>query len=537
MKSSENIGCACTSCQCRLGRGSRTALVWVSSSFERAEWTFADLATRSGRLANALKNLGYKSGDILAVFLPRLPETYLSILAALRLELVTAPLFSSFGEEALRDRLDGLGARGIITRRSLLHRLRQALPRLAEPLDILTIDEPAPDEAPGVLALPTLLAEASPDFVDPATSPSVPSVLHFTSGSTGKPKGVLHRHGAAETIRRTAASVLGLEEGDVFWCTADPGWVTGTSYGIFGPWSLGVTQLQYGGGFNASAWLRLLSEETVTVWYTAPTALRLLMREDPVLFREFPTPRLKRICSVGEPLNPEVIRWARAQFGVEVYDTWFQTETGAIMVANRAPLPVKPGSMGTPVPGMEVAVLDQSGHPQPAGVVGELALKAGFPSLFIEYVHQPEATRAKFAGPWYRSGDQVRMDPDGYFHFVGRADDVINTAGHLVGPFEVESALLELPEVAECAATAVADPVLFEKVAVFIRLAPGAEPSEDLALRVRIHVSSKVSSIAAPGEVRFVDHIPKNRSGKILRRALRAALEGADPGDLSTMEE
>ena len=511
--------------------------MWVSSSFERTRLTFADLATQSGRLANALQRLGYKSGDILAVFLPRLPETYLSILAALRLELVAAPLFSSFGEEALRDRLDGLGAKGIITRRSLLHRLRKVLPRLAAPLDVLTVDEPAPDEAFRVRALPPLLKTAPPDFDDPATPPSAPSVLHFTSGSTGKPKGVLHCHGAGQTIRGTAVSVLGLEEEDVFWCTADPGWVTGTSYGIFGPWGLGVTQLHYGGGFNPSVWLRLLAEEAVTVWYTAPTALRLLMREDPSLFRDFPAPRLKRIYSIGEPLNPEVIRWARAQFGVEVYDTWFQTETGAIMVANRPPLPVRPGSMGTPVPGVEAAVLDRSGHPRPAGEIGELALQAGFPSLFAEYIHQPEATRAKFSGPWYRSGDQVRLDRDGYFHFIGRADDVINTAGHLVGPFEVESALLELPEVAECAATAVADPVLFEKVAVFIRLAPGWKPSEDLALRVRIHISSKVSSLAAPGEIHFVDRIPKNRSGKIMRRTLRATLEGTDPGDLSTMED
>jgi acetyl-CoA synthetase len=331
--------------------------------------------------------------------------------------------------------------------------------------------------------------------------------------------------------------VLNVGPDDRYWCTADPGWVTGVSYGIIGPWSQGVTQVHYGGGYDAAGWMDLLVQEKIDVWYTAPTALRMLMQEDEAIFSREKLAGLRHIFSVGEPLNPAVIEWGRRVLGHDIYDTWFQTETGAIMISNRPGLDVRLGSMGRPVDGIVAAVLDAGGRPVPDGAQGRLCLKAGWPSMFVAYRNRPDVYADKFQGEFYDSGDMAYRDEDGYFWFVGRGDDVINTAGHLVSPFEVESALLEVEEVGEAGVIGAPDELLWEKVVAFVRLKPGVVWDRDLELKLRLHVSNRVSSLAAPRELRVLDSIPKNKSGKIMRRVLKAWYTGQEAGDLSTLED
>ena len=313
--------------------------------------------------------------------------------------------------------------------------------------------------------------------------------------------------------------------------------MTGVSYGIVGPLSRGVTQIQFAGNYQAETWFGILQDEKVNIWYTAPTALRMLMKEEESLFRRFDLRHLRHIFSVGEPLNPAVIEWARRVLNKEIYDTWFQTETGAIMIANRPGLPVKPGAMGRPYDQVEAAILDEKGAPLPPLEQGRLCLKPGWPSMFVAYINKESQYASRFKDGHYDTGDLAYRDGDGYFWFVGRGDDVINTAGHLVGPFEVESALLEIDEVAEAGVIAAPDELLFEKVVAFVRLQPNVEWSRELELKLRLHVSNRVSSVATPQEFRVTDAIPKNKSGKIMRRVLKARYTGGDAGDLSTMED
>jgi acetyl-CoA synthetase len=334
----------------------------------------------------------------------------------------------------------------------------------------------------------------------------------------------------------TGREVLQLHPEQIYWCTADPGWVTGTSYGLLSPWSLGVTQIHYGGGFDARKWFEILEQEYVSIWYTAPTALRMLMREEEQLFAQFDLSRLQHIFSVGEPLNPEAFWWGQKVLRKTIYDTWFQTETGAIMITNRPGLPVFPGSMGKPITGIQAAILDEAGQVLPDEAQGHLCLKPGWDSMFITYFNRAADYANKFGQGWYWTGDLARRDKAGFFWFLGRSDDVINTAGHLVSPFEVESALLELPEVAESAAIAAPDELLFEKVVAFVVLHKGFEWSKDLELKIRLHVSNKVSTTATPQDLVVVNEIPKNKSGKIMRRVLRANYLGLEAGDISTLD-
>jgi acetyl-CoA synthetase len=530
-----NLGFACSDLQVRLGRGSTVAMRWLGLDVERNEITYAQLASESSRFASLLVGLGVVPGDRVFIMLPKLPEVYFALLGGLKARAVMGPLFANFGNEALLDRLSDSRACVLFTKRSLLKKVQRIRDRLPELRHILVLD--ADDHvAPDIHSYSRLMREASSDFQVAPTTPDTPSILHYTSGSTGKPKGVLHVHGALSTIVDTTREILGLGPGDVFWCTADPGWVTGTSYGMIGPWAVGATQMQYGGAFDAGAWMTLLEREKVNVWYTAPTALRMLMREEASLYAGRKLEALRCVSSVGEPLNPEITHWARRTLGKEIHDTWFQTETGAIMIANRPGLPVRPGSMGKPVSGVQAAILDEAGHVLPPGQQGRLCLRRGWASMFDQYLNRPEVTASRFAGDYYDSGDMAVRDVDGYFWFVGRSDDVINTSGHLVGPFEIESVLLEMPEIAEAAATSAPDPIRFEKVVVFVCLRKDIEPSRELESRIRLHVANRVSSYACPQNVVFVPGIPKNRSGKIMRRVLRARFLGQDEGDLSSME-
>lgn len=536
MNPESNIGWACTGQQCALGRGDKTAFRFLSPDTLRREVTFSELHAASNRAANALLALRLAPGDTFFTFLPKSPDQFFAFLGALKARIQVGTLFSNFGGDALADRIRDAAGIAVLTRKSLLRKLLSVRDRIPT-LQAILVTDIEEDQGPDVLSWPRLLAAASSEFETGPTDPETPSVLHYTSGSTGRPKGVVHVHGSLASQRATSERVLGLQSDDVYWCTADQGWVTGTSYGIIGPWSLGITQVHYGGPYDPGAWLDLLQEEKVSVWYTAPTALRMLCREPKARFADVDLSRLRAIFSVGEPLNPEIILWGREVLGKEIHDTWFQTETGAIMIANRPGLAVRPGSMGTPVEGVEAAVLDDHGDALPAHQRGNLCIRRPWPSMFRGYRNAEADYRKKFLGDFYMTGDTAFRDDDGYYWFTGRSDDVINTAGHLVSPFEVESALLEIGEVAESAVASLPDPILYEKVVAFVRLVPGVQLTRSLELKLRMHVSNRVSSVATPQDVVAVESIPKNRAGKILRRVLRARFLGIDPGDTSTLED
>ena len=531
-----NIGHICSRQQVERGLGGETAFRWISAKHERAEYSFADLDRESSKFANVLKGLGFAPGEILFTFLPKTPEQFFVFLGTLKLQVICGTLFSNFGDDALLDRLGDARAKGVVTRKSLLKKLlrvRDRLPALRYVI-VIDIDE---HQSADILSYAKLMGQASSDFVALLTPPDTPSVLHYTSGSTGKPKGVLHAHRAVLHLTQTSREVFNLLDSDLFWCTADQGWVTGTSYGIIGPWSLGVTQLHYGGAYDARVWFDLIQNEGVTVWYSAPTALRMLMREPAELFRGYDLKALRHIFSVGEPLNPEVITWGRSVLRHDIYDTWFQTETGGIMIANRPGLAIRPGSMGTPVAGAEPAILADDGTPLGPDQQGSLCLKRGWPAMFSTFLNNPSAYASKFRGDWYATGDTAIRDADGYYWFKGRSDDVINTSGHLISPFEVESALLEVEEVAESGVIGAPDELLYEKIVAFVCLHKQFTWSRELEVKIRVHVGNRASSLATPQEIIVVSSIPKTRSGKIMRRVLKARYLGQDAGDLSTMEE
>lgn len=531
-----NIGHICTRLQCEIGNADKISMRWITPDMQHVDYSFNDLEDQSNKCANVLQSLSLSKGDIMFTLLPKIPEQFFVLLGALKLQLIVSPLFANFGEEAILDRMGDACAKVLVTKKSFLRKIEKIKNHLFHLKYVIVVDSES-DLPSDVLSYPALIKNAKSVFETPLTGKDTPSLLHYTSGSTGKPKGVLHVHGGIITINQTTKEILGLKENDKYWCTADQGWVTGTSYGMIGPWSLGITQIHFSGQYSPGIWFTILEKEKINVWYTAPTALRMLMKEDSALFKKFNLKELRHICSVGEPLNPEVINWSRKILAKETYDTWFMTETGAIMIANRLGIDVKPGSMGKPIEGMEVAILTDKGELAQSNQRGILCLKAGWESMFVTYLNNEEAYKQKFKDGYYYSGDVAFMDKEGYYWFAGRKDDVINTAGHLVGPFEVESALLEIEEVEEVAVIGASDEILYEKIVAFIKLKSGNIYNKELELKIQVHIANKVSTIAVPQDIVVVEGIPKTRSGKIMRRVLKAQYLGQDAGDLSTMEE
>lgn len=532
-----NIAYACLTQHCTPEKAQRTAYHWVSGSLEAQKYSFAEVEQESNRIANILKQLGVAAGDTVSIFLPRQPELIAAFFAILKNQAVSCILFSTFGENALSDRLEDNRSKVVITKKSLLRKITNIQPQLSSLKTILVTDI-ADHISSTVLSLPRLLASASAEFAYlPRLAAETPAFLQYTSGSTGKPKGVVHVHGALAAMTQSFAEVMEIAPGEFYWCTADPAWITGLVYGIIAPFYALTDQLQYGGTYHAERWLELLQNLKVNVWYTAPTALRMLMQEEETALKQFDYSALARIYCVGEPLNPEIYFWGQRIFGREIWDTFFQSETGSMMVTNRRGIPVRPGSMGKPLSYIQAAILDKNGQPVPNGNQGLLCFRADWPSMFRNYLNKQALYQEKFVGEFYVTGDLAWQDEDGYFWYVGRADDVINTAGHLVGPFEVESALLEVDEIADVAVIGVPDSILHEKIIAFVCLRKDLVWTRELELKCRVNVSNRVSSVAIPQAFQLVDKIPKNKSGKILRRVLKAWYEGTDPGDLSTMED
>jgi acetyl-CoA synthetase len=492
----------------------------------------------ANKAANGLRALGVEKGDRVFVFLERIPECYFTVFGALKLGAVIGPLFSAFGPDAVKDRLADSEAKVLVTSPELWAKvkdIRAGLPALETVVLVTRRAQAEPEK--GVVLWDEAIAGRSGEFETVRTDSEDYSVMHYTSGTTGKPKGAVHVHNAIIGQYATGKYVLDIHDDDVYWCTADPGWVTGTSYGMFAPWSNGATSLVYEGGFSAGHWYGLIQKYKVTVWYSAPTAIRMLMKAGDEVPARYDLSSLRYTMSVGEPLNPEAVVWSDKVLGLPFHDNWWQTETGAIMVANYPIMEIRAGSMGRPFPGIEPAIIDEDGNELPPGEEGNLAVRPGWPSMFRTYWRREEMYNSKFINGWYITGDRARTDADGYFWFVGRADDVINTAGHLVGPFEVESALIEHPAVAEAGVIGKPDPVAMEVVKAFVALKDGYEPTDKLRRELLQFSRKKLGAGVAPREIEFIASLPKTRSGKIMRRLLKARELGLPEGDTSTLED
>jgi acetyl-CoA synthetase len=521
----------------------RVAFRFIARDGRKRDVSYAELSALSNRFANALRGLGVGKGERVFLLASRIPQLYIAALGALKNGSVVAPLFSAFGPDPIRTRLALGDARVLVTTESLYRRkvagIAGELPRLAHIL--LVGDDGAPTDVPGTHDLAALMREAGDRFDVERTSANDMALLHFTSGTTGTPKGAIHVHGAAIAHYATGRYALDLHADDVFWCTADPGWVTGTSYGLIAPLLHGVTSIVDEADFDAERWYRLLDEQRVSVWYTAPTAVRMLMKGGAALAQAHRLPALRFIASVGEPLNPEAVWWGEEAFGLPIHDNWWQTETGGIMIANTPAMDIKPGSMGKPLPGIDafVVVRKDDGSCEridAPDVQGELALRTGWPSMFRGYLNQDQRYRKCFCGDLYLTGDLVSRDADGYYWFVGRADDVIKSAGHLIGPFEVESALMEHPAVAEAGVIGKPDPVVGETVKAFVSLKAGYVAGEALRMELLGHARKRLGAAVAPKEIAFLSTLPRTRSGKIMRRLLKAREMGLPEGDTSTLE-
>jgi acetyl-CoA synthetase len=524
------------------GAGDHVALRWLGRSGERRDITYLELSRSASRFASVLDHLGVRPGDRVFSLAGRVPELYVAALGTLKLGAVFCPLFAAFGPEPIQARLAIGEGRVLVTTAALYARkiagIRASLPALEH---VILIDDGTTEPAPGTRVWKRLMAEGDESFPTAHTRPDTPALLHFTSGTTGRPKGALHVHEAVVAHHATGRIALDLHPGDIFWCTADPGWVTGTSYGIIAPLTHGITSVVDEGDLDAARWYGILEHERVTVWYTAPTAVRMLMRAGSEPRAGHDLSALRFVASVGEPLNPECVRWGVDVLGLPIHDNWWQTETGGILIANLASQDIKPGSMGRPLPGIEAAVVRRASDREVEvldrpGEEGELAIRAGWPSMFRGYVHEDERYRKCFVGSWYLTGDQVRRDADGYYWFVARGDDVIKSAGHLIGPFEVESALLEHPAVAEAAAIGRPDPIVGEIVKAFVSLRPGHTADDTLRLDLIAWARRRLGPAVAPREIAFLDVLPHTRSGKLMRRLLRARDLGLPEGDTSTIE-
>jgi acetyl-CoA synthetase len=517
-------------------RAQHVAIRWLAAGGGQRDITFAELSQLSNRFANVFRELGVARGDAIFVLCGRIPELYGAVLGGLKAGAAVSPLFSAFGPEPLKTRINLGRGKVLVTTDGLFQRkVAKVAAEMPSLRHVLRVDS---DDAR------RMLDAASERFEVERTAAEDTSFLHFTSGTTGMPKGAIHVHGAVVAHYATGKVALDLHPEDIFWCTADPGWITGTSYGIVAPLVHGVTSIVDEAEFDAERWYRILESQRVSIWYTAPTAIRMLMKAGIELPKKYRFERLRLIASVGEPLNPEAVWWGKETLGLPIHDNWWQTETGGIMIANTPAMDIKPGSMGKPLPGVEAAIVEPVKDEARRELVlqdkpdveGELALRAGWPSMFRGYLGQEERYRKCFADGWYLTGDLAKRDADGYYWFVGRADDVIKSAGHLIGPFEVESALMEHPAVAEAGVIGKPDPVVGEMVKAFVSLKREYQESESLRRELLAHARKRLGAAVAPKEIEFSGTLPRTRSGKIMRRLLKARELGLPEGDTSTLE-
>jgi acetyl-CoA synthetase len=525
----------------RLGRGDRLALRWIGRDEQVHDFTYAALGTAANRFANILAQRGVAKGDRVFSLLGRVPELYIAGLGTLKSGSVFSPLFSAFGPEPIKARMTIGDAKVLVTSEAFYRRKIEPWRWALTTLDHVFLTDCSSNPPAGTTDLALAMATSSDSYETVWTAPEDMALLHFTSGTTGRPKGAVHVHEAVVAHHITGSLALDLHPDDIFWCTADPGWVTGTSYGIISPLTNGATLIVDQAEFDAERWYRLLEDQKVTVWYTAPTAIRMLMKIGASITKRFDLSRLRLMASVGEPLNPEAVVWGIEAFGKPFHDNWWQTETGGIMISNFPSMDVKPGSMGRPLPGINAGVVERVEGGAVREVVepmkmGELALRPGWPSMMRAYLNEDERYRKCFVGDWYLTGDLAMRDDEGYYWFIGRADDVIKSAGHLIGPFEVESVLMEHPAVAEVAVIGIPETTAGEVVKAFVALKSGVQPSDALRKELLGHARARLGPVVAPKDIAFRQNLPKTRSGKIMRRLLKARELGQAEGDISTLE-
>lgn len=523
-------------------RKNKVALYWISENSETKEFTFAQLNDLSSQFANLLHDLDVEIGDRVFFFLSRIPELYYSFLGTLKRGAIAGTMFPAFGPQAIEDRLGNSDAKVLVTEPALFDRVAKVAPNLENLETILVTGDPLAVtklkiRGKKVLSFQTQIKDASNEYKTRMMDPEDPAFMLYTSGTTGKPKGVVHVHKSIIHEHLSAKYALDIQDKDVYWCTADPGWVTGIAYSILGSWSNGSSTVVHNARFDPATWYQVIQDYKVTVWYTAPTAIRMLMAAGDELVSKYNLSSLRHLASVGEPLNPEPIRWGLKVFGLPFHDNWWQTETGGILIANYPSMDIKAGSMGRPIPGIHPAIIDDKGHEVKDGEEGNLAIKPGWPSMMHSLWRRPDKYKSYFEHGWYISGDRAFKDKDGYFWFIGRADDVIKTSGERVGPFEVESTIIEFPGVIEAGVIGKPDPLRGEIIKAFVKLKDGVKPTEKLKEDIAEYVKKHLAAHAFPREVEFVDSLPKTRSGKIMRRLLKAKELGLPLGDTSTLEE
>ncbi|MBY6197326.1 acetate--CoA ligase [Vibrio hangzhouensis] len=535
-----NIGYQAVDRHVEAGFGDQIAIRWLGKSDQQVDISYLQLMETTNRFANLLLDLGVEKQDTVFALCQRVPNLYYAMLGTVKFGAVFSPLFSAFGPEPIHSRMEIGQGKVLVTSEALYRKKVQPWRDELTCLKWVLLYDVKHDLPEGCLDLDALLAQSDPNFTIEPTDPEQLALLHFTSGTTGKPKGAMHVHNAVLWHQLSGAYALDMQAGDIYWCTADPGWVTGTSYGIIAPLCNRLTLIIDQAEFDAQRWYQILSEQQVNIWYTAPTAIRMLMKVGEEQAQGYDLTALRFIASVGEPLNPEAVLWGQKCFGQAIHDNWWQSETGGILIANLATNAVRPGSMGKPLPGIEAAVFvgpeGDKTLSTTVGEVGELAIKKGWASMFRGYLNQEEKYQSCFVGDWYLTGDLAYQDEQGYFWFVGRANDVIKSSGHLIGPFEVESALMENPAVAEVGVVGLPDPVAGEIVKAFVVTKPGYEADETLLKTLLGHARKRLGPAVAPREIAFRENLPKTRSGKIMRRLLKARELGLPEGDTSTLE-
>lgn len=508
-------------------RKNKIALYWEGDNSEKSKYTFLEVEQISNQIAHYLKSLGIKKGDRIFIFLPRIPELYFSFIAILKLGAIAGTLFSAFGPQALADRLSQSQAKILITNSEMGKRVlpvKKDLPHLEK---IIYVDQDFHKN----------IAKFETTFKVLETHADDSAFMLYTSGTTGKPKGVVHAHKAIIYEYLTAKWVLDIQEDDVYWCTADPGWVTGIAYEILGSWANGASTIVYSGRFSPEKWYQIIQDYRVNIWYTAPTAIRMLAAQGLEVVKKYDLSSLRYLASVGEPLNPEPIYWGLKAFHLPFHDNYWQTETGGIVIANYPCLPIKPGSMGKPFPGIKARIVNDNGEELKENQIGNLALEPSWPSLMKEIWRRPQKYQSYFLKKYYITGDLAYYDKDGYFWFVGRTDDLIKTSGERVGPFEVESALIANPNVVEAGVIGKPDQLRGQIIKAFVVLKQEVKPSEKLKEELSAFVKKNLAGHAYPREIEFIDKLPKTRSGKIMRRILKAKELGLPIGDTSTLEE
>lgn len=517
----------------------KIALLFESLTGVKEKYSYLDFYRLTNKFANVLDNLNVKKGDRVFIFLPTIPERFVAFLGILKLGAIAGTMFSAFQEMALLDRLLDSGAKILITSSALFPRIEKIWKDLPSLEKVIIVERDSIDQPKGnnIYYYNHEMELASDEFEAVHLNPEEASYMLYTSGTTGKPKGVVHAHRDIVSAVATTKYVLDVKENDIYWCTADLGWVTGVVYGVLGIFGLGGTVVAFEGKFSSQNWYRVLQDYQVSIWYTAPTAIRMLMGSE-ILPRDYNLKALRFLGSVGEPLNPEAIWWGLEEFGLAFHDTWWQTEQGAISITNFEAIDIKPGSMGKPFLGVKAAIIDDQGKELGINKEGNLALKKDTVySLMTEIWKNEEKYKSYFKNDWYISGDRAYKDEDGYFWFVGRADDVIKTSGERIGPFEVESALVENENVVEAGVIGVPDDVRGEIIMAFVVLKPGVLESDQLAEDLQKFVKQKLAGHAYPRKIKFIEKLPKTRSGKIMRRLLKAQELGLPLGDTSTLED